>query len=348
MEACPTLRVCQGSAKSQGFNYLIGRDSKMKSIVSKVLVLGTCMAGVSGVFGFQESDTYGEEFDLYTKAEQETDQAKRRTILLEFVQTYQKSEVDPNVAYLYAQSYEGYRRGGQWQSMANAAERYLRHRPDDVSSIQAATEAYQKLGNPQKLVAFGAKLYEQSASANTAYFVAKAYLSFNDHANFQTWGKRTLRHDRNNVQVAVDLANSYWTVGNLPEAATYAKRGLESISRAKADPNTAAQMDQIRAFCYRAVGEAAHSTNNRTAALQNFEKSLEYDPKNDFAHYRLGYIHWAGGKVGPAMLSFAKSFVLNGPSSKDARTQLNQLHRQQGGRAGQISVIIRQARAAVK
>lgn len=320
----------------------------MKSIVSKALVLVICLAGVSGVFGFQGTDTYNDELDLYTKAEQETDQAKRRTILLEFIQKYQESEVDPNVAYLYAQSYEGYRRSGQWQSLANAAERYLRYRPNDVSSIQAATEAYQKLGNPQKLVAFGAQLYEQSASANTAYFVAKAYLSFNDHANFQTWGKRALQHDRNNVQVAVDLANSYWTAGNLTEAGTYAKRALDSISRATADPNSAAQMNQIRGFCYRAIGEAAHSTNNRAVALQNFEKSLEYDPKNDFAHYRLGFIHWAGGKVGPAMLSFAKSFVLNGPSSKDARTQLNQLHRQQGGRSGQISVIIRQARAAVQ
>lgn len=325
----------------------------MKSILSKCLVVAVGMACVLGVFGFQESDTYDEELALYNKADQETDQAQRRTLLLEFVRKYPESKLDQNVSYLYAQSYEGYRKGGQWQSMATAAERFLRHRPGDLSSIQAATEAYQKLGNPQKLADFGAQLYAQTPNVNTAYFVAKAYRSFNDHANFQKWGRRTLKHDPNNLEIMIELANSYWTTNNLSEAASYAKKALEAVGKAEtpqgqSEEQWEARVNQIRAFCYRAIGEAAHSANNRVAARRNFEKSLQYDVRNDFVHYRLGFIYWAGGKIGPAMLSFAKAYVLNGRTSRDARAQLNQLYRSSRGRSGQLSVIIREARAAVQ
>ena len=51
----------------------------------------------------QTGDTYAEEYDLYEKAQQETNVAQRAALILEFVQKYKESQLDPNVSYLYSQ-----------------------------------------------------------------------------------------------------------------------------------------------------------------------------------------------------------------------------------------------------
>ena len=86
---------------------------------------------------------------------------------------------------------------------------------------------------------------------------------------------------------------------------------------------------------------------DNTAARGNFEKSVEYDVKNDFAHYRLGLIYWGAGRTNQAILALAKSFVLNGPSSKEARDQLNQLYRSAHGGTSGLPAVIQRARQDV-
>jgi len=117
----------------------------MRGIVSKTLVLTVFICFIPGLLGFQDSNTYNQEYDLYEKAEAEKDSSKKQALLLEFVKTYKKSALDPNIAYLYAQFYPGLRQRGQWQQLATTAENFLRHRPDDTTSIQTATQAYPSL-----------------------------------------------------------------------------------------------------------------------------------------------------------------------------------------------------------
>ena len=322
----------------------------MRGVLSLALVLVVSFNCVSGVLGSQDSETYAEEYDLYTKIEAEADSAKKRELIFEFLETFEASVLDPNISYMYAQYYNGPRQGGQWQQLANLAERYLRQRPNDGTAIAAATEAYQNLGDTRKLVDFGSKLYNDSPNANTAYFVAKAYQSLNDQANFRNWGKRVVRHDPNNLQILVELSNSYWRANDFDNTVTYANQALQAAEKAsKPDSQTAdqwnAQLSQVRGFCYRALGEADYVKTDNAAARGNFEKSVEYDAKNDFAQYRLGLIYWGAGRTNQAILALAKSFVLNGPSSREARDQLNQLYRSAHGNTTGLPAVIQRARA---
>ena len=294
-------------------------------------------------------DTYNQEYDHYMKAEAETNRAKREALLMEFVQTYPESELDPNVSYLYAQFYQPLQQAGRWQQMATKAEQFLRHRPNDASSIQAATEAYQQLGNEQKLVDFGSKLYTEQPGASAAYLVAKAYQSLGDEARFRTWAERTLRHDPNNLDMLVELATSYWGTGELTKAAGYANKGLESVAKTTKSDNQSAEqfetrLNQVRGFFYRTRGEKAYQDNDMNLARKNFESSIEYNPNNDFAHYRLGFIYWGAGKSDQAILSFAKAVVLKGSSLKDARDQLNQLYRSVHSNTSGLSTLLRNVR----
>ena len=272
----------------------------------------------------QESGTYQQEYDLYQKAQSETDSSRQKTLCLEFVKTFKESQLDEHISYLYAQQYNVLRSQSRWKELATAAEGYLQFRPGDKNSAAAATEAYQKLGQPQKLVQFGTRLYKQAPSAATAYLVAKAYQSMNDSANFQKWAERTMQHAPNNAEMAVELVNAYWTAADLPKAASYARKALKGLESSPEDPQT----NKVRGFLYRAMGEDLYIQGENTNALKQFKKAVQYDPLVDFAHLRLGYCYWRGGDTDSAILSFARAVALEGPSKREARKELYNLLRQ--------------------
>ncbi len=324
----------------------------MRGIVSKTLVLAVYISFIPGLLGFQDSDTYNQEYDHYEKAEAEKDSSKKQALLLDFVKTYKQSALDPNIAYIYAQFYPGLRQRGQWQQLATTAENFLRHRPNDTASIQAATQAYQQLGNPRKLVDFGSKLYADSPNSTTAYFVAKAYQALNDQANFRKWGQRAAQHDPNNLPILVELSSSYWGGNDLTRAVEYAKKALMAADKLQkpedqTDQQWTAQLNQVRGYCHRALGEQAYVSKDMRTARTEFEAAVQHDLTNDFAHYRLGFIYWGSGRMDQANLSFAKAYVLNGPSAKDARDQLNQLYRSTHGSTSGIPTLIQRARQEV-
>ncbi|MEE8350333.1 MAG: hypothetical protein V3R94_12230, partial [Acidobacteriota bacterium] len=133
------------------------------------------------------------------------------------------------------------------------------------------------------------------------------------------------------------------------KSSDYANQALQATDKAKksdsqTDEQWAEQLRQVRGFCYRALGEADYVNKRNSAALGNFEKSVEQDAKNDFAQYRLGLIYWGAGKTNLAVLSLARSSVLNGPSSKEARDQLNQLYRSAHGGTKGLPAVIQRAR----
>jgi len=287
----------------------------------------------------QAEDTYAEEYDLYEKAQGEANLTQRAALLIEFVQKYKQSQLDPNVAYLYSQYLDGMRQKGQWAQVAAASEKFLRHRPADKAAVAAATEAYQQLGQPGKLVEFGTKVYNQNPSAASAYLVAKAYKSMGDTANFEKWAQRTLKHAPNNTEMLVELVNSAWAIRDMEKASAHAKKALASLEKSD-DP----QLNQAKAFCYRALGENAYILADFRTAQTNFSKSVQLDPMVDFAHLRLGYCYWRANQTDQAILSFARAVALQGSSSKEARRELYNLLRQRQGSTANATKIIQAAK----
>ena len=113
---------------------------RLRVVISLAILIGLPVWIVA-----QAEDTYAEEYDLYEKAQGEANLTQRAALLIEFVQKYKQSQLDPNVAYLYSQYLDGMRQKGQWAQVAAASEKFLRHRPADKAAVAAATEAYQQL-----------------------------------------------------------------------------------------------------------------------------------------------------------------------------------------------------------
>ncbi|UCF38313.1 MAG: hypothetical protein JSU96_05535 [Acidobacteriota bacterium] len=253
----------------------------------------------------QDSSTYAAEYALFEKI-QAAAGATQKSLCLEFVKTYKESQLDPNVSYFYSQQLTPLREQGAWEQLATASEQYLSHRPSDQNMAAMATEAYQKLGQPEKLVQFGTRLYNQAPSAGTAYLVAKAYQSMRDTPNFEKWAERTLRHAPNNTEMLVEMVNASWAIQDLAKAAQYAERALKGLESAGPESNRA------RAFCHRAVGEDAYIAGDFSKAQDSYQKAVEMDPSVDFAHLRLGYCQWRSNRVDDAIRSFARAVALKG------------------------------------
>lgn len=281
----------------------------------------------------EQSETYEQEYALYEQAQAEKNVAKRRQIILQFVQEFKESALDAHMSYLFVDSLKGLKQQGEWAGMAAEAEKFLKHRPGDQNTAAVATEAYQQLGQPNKLIQFGTRLYQQSPSGGTAYLVANAYKSINDTANFRTWALRTLKHSPNHPQMLYDMVNSYWRDNDLEKASTYAAK-LNAALQGK--PESA----QARAFALRALGQNAYLKNDYSEAQKQFKQSVELDPKIDFAHLQLGYCAWRLGRVDQAIQSFAKAVALNGASSRDARRELYGLLRTRYGNANKATIFI--------
>ncbi len=299
---------------------------------------------LSLVFGqavAQDSDTYAEEYDMFTKIQAETSAAKQKTMALDFVKKYKKSQLDPNVSYYYSQGLQAYRSAGQWSNVASEASTFLNYRPTDKTMVAMATEAYQKLNQPTKMVELGTKLYNQAPSAGTAYLVAKAYQSLGDDANFTKWAATTLRHDPNNTEMLVEGVRAAWARNDFARASQNATKALSGLAKVKDQASVA----QAKAFCYGAIGEDAWVKQDLSTATENFEKAAELDPKNDFNHFRLGDIYWRDKKIDESINAFAKTVAIDGSNSREARKQLYTLLRQRYGSTGNASTIIDAAKA---
>ncbi|HUV14140.1 MAG TPA: hypothetical protein VMY18_10875 [Acidobacteriota bacterium] len=303
-----------------------------------VISVAIAMALPVGILA-QAADTYAEEYDLYEKAQAETNLTQRAALLIEFVQKYKESQLDPNVAYLYSQYLDGMRQKGQWAQVAAASEKFLTYRPSDKVVVAAATEAYQQLGQPGKLVEFGTKVYNQAPNAASAYLVAKAYKSMGDTANFEKWAQRTLKHAPNNAEMLVELVNSAWALQDMEKASAYAQKALAALKKSE-DP----QLNPSKAFAYRAIGEQAYILGDFNTAQGNFEQAVRLDPMVDFGHLRLGYCYWRASKTDQAILSFARAVALQGSSSKEARRELYNLLRQRQGSTANATKIIQAAK----
>ena len=288
-----------------------------------------------GAMQAQQSPTYAEEYALYQQASQETNTAKQNELVLKFVSTYSKSELDPNVAYLYATYLTTLRDQGKWELVTTEAEKFLQHRPGDPRVGALAVEAYNKLGKPQKLIEFGTRLYSKAPSGATAYLVAKGYQSINDTANFRKWAERALRHSPEAVDMAVELMTLSWRENDLDKAASYGQKILTALKN-----NNDPKMNPLKAYSYRALGQKAFLASDNATAQKYFLQAAELEPTNDYAHMQLGYIFWRQGKTIEAINSFAKAVAINGQSARDARKELYNLLNAQYGNTSNATKFI--------
>jgi tetratricopeptide (TPR) repeat protein len=116
----------------------------------------------------------------------------------------------------------------------------------------------------------------------------------------------------------------------MAQALKYARMCLKALPTAK-KPNEVNELawknkvDAGYAVAYGVIGADAYQKNNYNEAISNFASSVKYYKNNDSAYYHMGMSYWRENKLEPAMLNFAKAYLLRGATAAAAKKYLDQL-----------------------
>jgi len=281
----------------------------------------------------EEQEYTEEEYDAYDKAVNEPDLAKRADALVDFMEKYPKSKLQPHIVAAYQNlSYE-LQNAQQWDKLLSLCERWLKYAPDDLRTIAYNAEAAAKLDNTAKYVEYAQKIYAVKPSGLLASEIAQAYKKSGDEAKYNEWIHKLFEYPEyaGDFKLRMDYVEKYAKEKNLGKAAEYAALALKSLAAAKKPEGTADAE-------WRKVTTAVKRVCNWTIAMNHYEdqqypqaiKSLEEALKAevfDGAFYYIGLSQWKMEQIEDATVSFAAAQLLKGEFESQAKEHLENLYK---------------------
>jgi tetratricopeptide (TPR) repeat protein len=289
-----------------------------------------------------------EEFNAWTAIQNEKGVSKKAELIFSFLKEKPKSAYKPNVMAEYQKVIIDLKNAKQWNEIIALGDKFLDVAPGDDFTEKALVVAYAETNNMRGFATYGEKAYAQKPSAALALAIAQAYQKLGNDAKYVQWREKVLAQDPENVDILVDMTQRYSASQNLPQAVKYARMCLKALPTAKKPEEINAQAWQNKvsagyAVAYGVIGANAYQNNNFAEAITNFANSVKYYKNNDSAYYHMGLSYWRQNKLDPAMLNFAKSYILRGSTSAAAKKYLDQLWKSghRNSLAGQERVIDR-------
>jgi tetratricopeptide (TPR) repeat protein len=271
-----------------------------------------------------------EEYKALTDIQAEKDAEKKADMIVNFLKEKPKSAYRPNVMAEYQKVIIELKNEKKWNQIIALGDKFLDVAPNDSFTANALALAYAETNNTKGFATFGEKAYAQKPSAALAMEIARAYQKLGNDAKYVQWREKVLAEDPNNIDILMDMTKRYMASQNTPQAVKYAKMCLKALPQAQKPEGVTAQAwknttDAGYATAYAVLGADAYQKNNYTEAINNFTNSVKYYKRNDSAYYHMGLSYWQQNKLEPAMLNFAKAYILRGATSSAAKKYLDQL-----------------------
>jgi tetratricopeptide (TPR) repeat protein len=297
-----------------------------KTLLSILFIAGMVLAPIK-VWAQEPTE---EEYKSLTDIQAEKDVTKKAELIFSFLKEKPKTAYKPNVVAEYQKSIMELRSEKKWNQIVTMGEKFMDVVPGDDFTEKALTEAYAETNNMKGFAAYGEKAYAQKPSAELAMAIARAYQKLGNDAKYNQWREKVLAQDPENIDILIDMTQRYSASQNLPQALKYARICLKALPTAKKPAEIDAQawknkVDAGYAVSYGVIGANAYQNNNFTEAITNFSNSVRYYKNNDSAYYHMGLSYWRQNKMEPAMLNFAKSYLLRGATSSASKKYLDQL-----------------------
>lgn len=323
--------------------------STSTSKISRILLGILFFSLTCTVIPAQTQDYTEEEYKTFQEIQATTDGAKKVDMIVKFLQEKPKTGLRSYLLPEYQTVIVELQNKKEWDRIIVLADKFLDAVPNDDFSFSALAAAYSATNNTKGFANFGEKAYASKPSSQLAYAIAKAYQSLGNEAKFLQWGEKALAGDSSYYEIAAELTRSFLKSQNTDKATKYARICLKALPTAKKpegvdDKAWKNATDNYYATAYYAIGAAAYNSQNYPQAISNLDSAVKYYKRNDMAYYYLGMSNWQLNKLQPAMLNFAKAYVLKGPTSTSARQSLEKLwksgHR---GSLDGINVVIQRA-----
>jgi len=289
-----------------------------------------------------------EQYKLFQDVQAEKDGAKKVDMIVGFLKENPKNGLRPNMVAEYQKAIVDLRNEKRWTQIIPLCEKFLAVAPTDDFSETALAAAYSETNNLKGYVAFAEKVYASKPSAGLANDIARAYQKLGNEAKYLQWREKVLASDPDNIEILVDQIKKYSSTQQNVQALKYAKQCLNALPGAKKPAGTDEQawkstVDQAYAIAYNVVGQDAYNNRHYAEAIKNLESAARYYKRNDGAYYLLGMCYWQTNKIEPAMLNFAKAYVIHEAAANSAKQQLDKIWKEghQGTLTGEDRMIQR-------
>lgn len=310
----------------------------------------------------QETPYTEEEYAAYKAATTDPDLAKRQTLMIQFMTDNPESKLNPYIVTAYQQLLREYFSKNQYGPLAAAAEQYLAYDPNDLVSIAMASEGYRNLGNHEKYVVFGQKVFANTPSGGDAYRLTKSFEALKKDDEYIKWANKTMEllptsspaYYSINLELLSRMTRMYMEKRQMAKAVSTAQKLLPILSKApKPEKASAAEWKRfIRGEANHAwslIGEWNYNREKWQASMKAYKRSIAYVRKSDLAYYRIGLCYWKLQDVDNAIDNFALAYVLNGQMKKNAYGYLEQLYKAlHNNTTVGMDKVINRARKAIK
>jgi tetratricopeptide (TPR) repeat protein len=297
-----------------------------KTLLSILFIAGMVLVPVK-VWAQEPTE---EEYKSLTDIQAEKDATKKAEMIFSFLKEKPKTAYKPNVVAEYQKIILELRSEKKWTQIIAMGEKFIDVAPGDDFTEKALTEAYAETNNMKGFAAYGEKAYAQKPSAALAMEIARAYQKLGNDAKYNQWREKVLAQDPDNIDILIEMTQRYAASQNLPQALKYAKMCLTALPTAKKPAELDAQawknkVDAGYAVAYGVIGNNAYQNRNYAEAVKNLNSAVRYYKNMEQAYYFLGNAYWQLNQLEPAMLNFAKAYLLRGSTSAAAKKYLDQL-----------------------
>lgn len=325
--------------------------SPSTSYISKILITFLFVAGLvlaPNLVRAQELSQEEKEYKALQDIQAEKDPTQKTNMVVKLLRENPKTTYRPHVVAEFQKVLVDLQKEKKWSQVITLGDKFIDVAPEDSITVKALAVAYSETKNTKGFATFGEKAYASSPSGQLAFAIAQAYLALGNDAKFIQWGEKTLAAQPDNTEIMADMTRRSLAMQNQAQALKYAKMCLKALPTAKKREGIDEQtwkntISNNYAVAYAAIGAAAYENKNYTEAITNLDNAVKYVKRNETAYYFLGMAYWQQNKLQPAMLNFAKAYVIKGSTSATAKKYLDQLwmsgHR--NSLAGQEQVIQR-------
>lgn len=274
-----------------------------------------------------------EEYDAMINATKEPDLDKRVTMLSAFKEKYPKSKLMSYIDQAYQSLIYEYKKAQKWDKLQPLAEQWLKTHPDDLQTIDDLALAAQKLGQDQKFIEYGEKIYSVKPTGAYAYFISQSYKKLGNEPKYLEWTEKLFAYPEfdGDFPLRLVFVDKYTKEKKLDKAAQYAQLTLKSLEVAKKPDSTPdakwkEETAAVRRGCYFTIGLNYYEKEKWTEAIRSIQTALKVE-RFAAGYYYIGLSEWKLDKIEDAILSFAKAVTLKGEVAPQAKEHLEKLYK---------------------
>ncbi len=289
----------------------------------------------------QETPYTAEEYGIYQKAINESDPTKKEDAILAMIRTNPESVLVGYALRSYIELMLEFQKKGQAREVVQAGEKLLAVKPEEPNLLNmTAVSAYQ-LGQFDKAVKYGEKVYALNTNAPWAFILATSYLQLKNEREFLNYGELVFNQlDKLKIKdcylILAELTRVYAGKQQWDKGSQTAEKAIQALDAAQRPMQTSEKdwtdyVNRQRGIAYAVIGRRSAERKRWQSAISNYQKALDFYSTPNLraeAYYYAGLGQWRQSRLEEAMESFAKSSVIGrAPHAKPSRKHLETLYK---------------------